>query len=89
MTFNVTLRVPVVVGLRVTLIVQLALAPRELPQPLVCAKSPGSIPASVMLVIVIAIISALLTIRDSGRAEVRQSYGLYASVVDCSPFWMN
>jgi hypothetical protein len=36
-TFNIALRVPVAVGLKVTLMVQLAPVPKELPQPLVCA----------------------------------------------------
>jgi hypothetical protein len=58
-TFNVAPRVPVVVGLKVTLIVQLALAANELPQPLVCAKSPAAVPAMVMLVIVIAVVPTL------------------------------
>src|SRR5437879_6525279 len=47
---------PVAVGLNVTLMVQFALAAKELPQPLVCAKSPGLTPASVMLVMVIAVV---------------------------------
>jgi hypothetical protein len=55
-TFKSALRAPVAVGLNVTLIVQLALAASELPHVLVCAKSPGSRPASVMLVIVIAVV---------------------------------
>jgi hypothetical protein len=36
-TFNVAARVPAVVGIKVTLIVQLALAANELPQVWVCA----------------------------------------------------
>jgi hypothetical protein len=51
-TFKSALRAPVTDGLNVTLIVQLALAASELKPVLVCAKSPGSIPASVMLVVI-------------------------------------
>jgi hypothetical protein len=43
------LRVPVAAGVKVTLIVQLAPAAIELPQLLVCAKSPGLVPVSAML----------------------------------------
>ena len=39
-TVSVPLRAPVVVGVNVTLIVQLAPAATEVPQVLVCAKSP-------------------------------------------------
>src|SRR5438309_11885845 len=38
------LRVPMAVGLKVTLIVQLAPAANELPQAWVCAKSPALVP---------------------------------------------
>ena len=41
-------RLPLAVGSNVTLIVQLAPAPTELPQVLVCAKSPGLAPVSAM-----------------------------------------
>ncbi len=43
-------RVPVAVGLNVTLIVQLAPAARLLPQVLVCEKSPGFVPLNVTAV---------------------------------------
>jgi hypothetical protein len=55
-------RVPLVVGLKVTLIVQLAPAATELPQVLVCAKSPGFIPASAMLVRVKAALPVLFSV---------------------------
>jgi hypothetical protein len=61
-TFKVALRVPVVAGLKVTLIVQLALAANELPQLLVCAKSPAAVPVIVKLVIVIAVVPTFLSV---------------------------
>ena len=53
-------RVPVAVGVNVTLIVQLAWAPTLPPQVLVSAKSPGFAPLRLMLVIVIACTASLL-----------------------------
>lgn len=53
--FRVALRAPVLVGLNVTLIVQLAPAANELPHPL-SPKSPGSAPMIVILLIVIAVV---------------------------------
>jgi hypothetical protein len=61
-TFKIALRAPVVVGLNVTLIVQLALAANELPQPSVSPKSPGSVPASVTLVIVIGVVPTFFSV---------------------------
>ena len=55
-TVNVPLRVPVAVGVKVTLIVQFAPAATEAPQLLVWAKSPLFVPAMVMLVIVSAVL---------------------------------
>src|ERR1035438_10473598 len=60
-SLSVALRAPVMVGLKVTLMVQLALAANELPQPLLCTKSPGSVPASVILVMVIAVVPTFLS----------------------------
>ena len=50
-TVKVPVRVPVVVGRKVTLIVHLAPAASELPQLLVWAKSPLSAPVMAMLLI--------------------------------------
>src|SRR5579862_3303457 len=61
-TLTVALRAPVVVGLNVTLMVQLAPAASELAQVLACAKSPGSVPAIVMLMPVIAIVPTFLNV---------------------------
>jgi hypothetical protein len=47
-TLRVPLRVPAAVGLKVTLIVQLALAASEVPQALVSLKSP---PALMLLIV--------------------------------------
>jgi hypothetical protein len=52
---TVAARFPVTVGLNVTEIVQLFNGRTELPQVLVCAKSPGLAPAIVSAVIVIAV----------------------------------
>ena len=49
-TVNVPLRVPVAVGVKVTLIVQLVPAARLAPQLLVCPKSPLLVPLTAMLV---------------------------------------
>jgi len=61
-TFNVALRVPVVVGLKVTLIVQLALAASELPQVVVAVsgKSAVSAPVTAMPLMVSAVVPMLL-----------------------------
>jgi len=50
-TVNVPLRVPVAVGVKVTLIVQFAPAATDVPQLLVCAKLPPLVPVMAMLVI--------------------------------------
>jgi hypothetical protein len=49
-------RAPVAVGVKVTLMVQLEAAARLPTQLLVCAKSPGFVPAIVMLLIVMAVL---------------------------------
>ena len=51
-TVNVALRDPVAVGVKVTLMVQVALAAKVEGQLLVCPKSPGLVPVKPMLVIV-------------------------------------
>jgi len=61
-TFNVALRAQVVVGLKVTLMVQLAPAANELEHVWVCPKSPASVPAIAMLVIVIAVVPTFLSV---------------------------
>ena len=57
-TVNVALREPVAVGVKVTLMVQVALAAKVeglMGQLLVCPKSPGLVPVKPMLVIVKAV----------------------------------
>jgi hypothetical protein len=56
------LRVPLAVGLKVTLIEQLAPAAIELPQVLVWAKSPGFVPVSAILVRVKAALPVLFRV---------------------------
>ena len=57
------LRAPVVVGLNVTLTVQLALAANELPQVVaVFGKSPSSLPVTAILVIVIAVVPTFFSV---------------------------
>lgn len=53
---TVALRVPLAVGVKVTLIVQLAPAPSEEPQVLVWAKSPGLVPVMVMPVMLMEVV---------------------------------
>ena len=55
-TVRAVLRVPLAAGVKVTLIVQLAPAATELPQLLVCAKSPGFVPVSARLVTLKAVL---------------------------------
>ncbi len=55
-------QLPLADGVKVTLIVQLAPAATELPQLLVWAKSLGLVPASAMLVILMAAVPVLLTV---------------------------
>src|SRR6266487_5804815 len=55
-TVKAPLRVPVAVAVKVTLIVQFAPAPTDVPQLLVWAKSPLLVPAMAMLVIVSAVL---------------------------------
>ena len=57
-TLNVPLRVPVAVGVKVTLIAQLAPAATELPQVFVCAKSP----LAAMLVMFSVAVPVLLSV---------------------------
>ena len=58
-------RAPVAVGLNVTLIVQLPLfAATELPQVLVCAKSPLFAPVTAMLVMPSAALPVLVSVTD-------------------------
>src|SRR5208282_1680745 len=53
-------RLPLAVGVKVTLIVQLAPAATELPQVLVCAKSPGLAPVIERLAMLKAALPVLL-----------------------------
>jgi hypothetical protein len=57
-TVNVPVRVPEVVGVNVTLIVQLEFPASELPQLLVCAKSPEAL----ILLIVTLLLPPLLSV---------------------------
>ena len=63
---SVTVRVadlaPEAVGVKVTLIAQLAPAARLLPQVVVCEKSPPLEPVNVMLVIVKAVVPLLVSV---------------------------
>jgi len=61
-TRRLPLLVPVAVGLKVTLIVQLALIASANPQLLVCEKSPGFVPARAILVIDNAAVPAFLSV---------------------------
>ena len=63
MKVRVALRAPVVEGLNVTLIVQLAAAARDAPQVVaVSGKSPASVPVTAMLVIVSAAVPTLVSV---------------------------
>lgn len=57
-------RAPEAVGVNVTLIVQLAFVARELPQLLLCAKSPAFVPVMPMLVMLNAAVPLLLSVTD-------------------------
>ena len=61
-TVKVPLRVPVAVGEKVTLMMQLAPAATLAPQLLVCAKSPLLVPAKAMLVIPSAVLWELVSV---------------------------
>jgi hypothetical protein len=58
------LRLPLAVGVNVTLTEQLALAASDLPHVVFWAKSPGFVPASVMLEMPRAALPVLLSIMD-------------------------
>ena len=58
-TVRVAVRVPVAVGLNVTLIVQLDAAATLVPQVLVCVKSPLLVPVTAMLVMLNAVLPGL------------------------------
>jgi hypothetical protein len=63
-------RAPVAAGVNVTLIVQLPLAATELPQVLVTAKSPGSVPVVPTLVIVKLAFPVLVRVTDCAALVV-------------------
>ena len=63
-TVSEAVRLPVAVGVKVTLIVQLAPAARLLPQLLVWPKSPLLAPVTAMLVIPSAVAWGLLSVTD-------------------------
>ena len=56
-------RFPVPVGVKVTVKVQLPPAARELPQVLVCPKSPGLVPLKAMLLMDRAVFPLLLSVK--------------------------
>jgi len=76
---NEAVRVPLAVGLKVTLMAQLPLAATELPQLLVWAKSPAFVPVMAMLVrlkeappvLVRVTVSAALTVPTAWLAKLR------------------
>jgi hypothetical protein len=55
-------RVPVAVGVKVTLMMQLPAGATLDPQLLVCAKSPGFVPVRLMLVMLSAVASVLASV---------------------------
>ena len=66
----VPLRVPVAVGVKVTLIVQLAPAASELPQLSVCAKSPAFVPVTARLVMLKRALPLLDKVTVCARLDV-------------------
>src|SRR5208282_1038255 len=74
---NVAVRLLMLVGLNVTLIVQLLLPASEEPQLLVCEKSGGSVPPIAMLEIVIAVVVPFVTVTVCGALE---------ELSTCSPY---
>ncbi len=67
-------RVPRWVGLKVTLIVQLFPAATELPQVLVWAKSPGSAPVMVILVMLSVAFPVLVSVTGCAELAVPTSW---------------
>ena len=65
LTLTLADRVPVAVGLKVALIVQLLCAARLLPQLLVCSKSPGSVPLMVIRVSETAVAPVLVSVIEA------------------------
>jgi hypothetical protein len=59
---TVALRVPIAIGVKVTLIVQLAPTATELPHVLVCAKSPALAPVMAMLLMLNVVLPVLLNV---------------------------
>ena len=60
------IRDPAVVGLKMTLIVQLVPSASEVPQLLVCEKSPGFVPVMEIVVIVSVAFPVLLSVTAFG-----------------------
>jgi hypothetical protein len=69
-TVKVAARLPLVVGVKVTLMVQLAAAATELPQVLVCPKSPGLAPVIAIPVIVSGAFPELDSVNGQGLPVV-------------------
>lgn len=67
---SVAERLPVAVGVKVTVIVQLPPAATELPQVLFCPKSPGFVPVNPMLLIVSAAFPVLFKVKVCGLLVV-------------------
>src|SRR5437899_5808623 len=61
---SAAVRVPLDVGLKVTLMLQLAPAASEMPQALVCAKSPALVPVIAMLLMVKLVVPVFLSVTD-------------------------
>src|SRR2546425_1264735 len=61
-TLSAALRVPLAVGMNVTLILQLAPAANELPQVWVCAKFPALFPVIAMLLMVKLVVPVFLSV---------------------------
>ena len=59
---TVALRVPIAIGVKVTLIVQLAPTATELPHVFVCAKSPALAPVMAMLLMLNVVLPVLLNV---------------------------
>lgn len=62
LTLSAAVRVPLAVGLNVTLMLQLAPAPKELPQLWVCAKSPTLVPVIAIPLIVKVLVPTLVSV---------------------------
>jgi hypothetical protein len=69
-TLRAAVRVPLAVGLNVTLMLQLAPVANELPQVWVCAKSPALVPVIAIPLIVKLVVPTLLSVTVSAGLDV-------------------